>query len=242
MIPKTIWQTYKTKTPPLIFLDSIDTWLTRNPDYEWYYFDDAKCQQFIKDHFDDEFYQMYTSLPIGVMKADVWRVAVVYIYGGVYADLDTTCIQPINHWIKDYDLVVGIETEHGSINNYVFAARSEHPALYTVLQEFLNIYNSPGYLSKDSPTPVQDFGAHAWSHGILKHFNLVDHMSQGADYYNQEQKVLDENAYFYSFESNAFSFNQTETTAVHHRSGSVFYLNDYDSWRVKQKELFGMMI
>lgn len=242
MIPKIIWQTYKTSTPPLIFLDSVHTWLIKNPEYKWYYFDDDKCQQFIRDHFNDEFYKMYTSLPIGVMKADVWRVAVVYTYGGVYADLDTTCIKPITDWVKDKDLVVGVETEHGSINNYVFAASPKHPALYTVLEEFLNIYNSPGYLYKGSPTPVQDFGANAWSHGILKHFNLVGKMTLGAEYYNQNLKVLEENALFYSFESHTFSFNQIETTAVHHRSGSVFYLSEYDSWRVDQQKLFGMMI
>ena len=241
MIPKIIWQTYKTPYPTLQSVDSIRTWLDLNPDHVWYYFDDAKCERFVRDHFDDEFYQMYMALPLGVMKADVWRVAVVYVYGGIYADLDTRCLVPVAQWIHDTDeLIVGVETPHGAINNFVFAAVPRHPAVYTVLQTLLEFYKAPGYLRKDSPTPVQDFGAHAWSHGILSHYGLSDaeSMSQGADYYNTVDLVRQEKTKFFSYNSNAFSPFPTHDTLVHHLVASVSWSGPYESWRTQQPNIF----
>ena len=36
-------------------------------------------------------YDIYSSFPIGVMKADFFRYAVLLAHGGVYADVDTAC-------------------------------------------------------------------------------------------------------------------------------------------------------
>lgn len=242
MIPCVLWQTYKTKFPPQKSLESIHSWLTSHPPLQWYYMDDEKCDQFIKDNFTKEFYNMYSLLPFGVMKADVWRVAVVYVYGGIYADLDTKCLKPISTWLKpEYDLIVGVETKHGSINNYTFAASPKHPALLTVLNLFLEIYNSPSFLNKNSPTPIQDFGAGGWSSGILRHYNLEDKMHLGADYYNTDKKVIEEKTYFYSYDSRTFSPSPNNNTSVYHQSGSIFW-NDgqYESWRKEQHKEFGI--
>lgn len=242
MIPQFLWQTYKSKFPPNDALESIHSWLSLNPDLQWYYMCDAKCDQVIKDNFNKEFYSMYSSLPFGVMKADVWRVAVVYMYGGIYSDLDTKCLKPVSSWLNpDYDLIVGVETPNGTINNYTFAAAPRHPALLFVLNFFLELYNSPGYLDKNSPTPIQDFGAGGWSSGILKYYNLENKMHLGADYYNQDSKVKEEKTYFYSYDSHTFSPTPTDNTSVYHQSGSIFWNNNqYDSWRKQQQDTFGV--
>jgi mannosyltransferase OCH1-like enzyme len=41
--------------------------------------------------FDPKVYDIYSSFPIGVMKADFFRYAVLLAHGGVYADVDTAC-------------------------------------------------------------------------------------------------------------------------------------------------------
>lgn len=242
MIPNVLWQTYKTKFPPQKSLESIHSWLSLNPTLEWYYMDDDKCDQFIKDHFNKDFYNMYSSLPFGVMKADVWRVAVIYVYGGIYSDLDTKCLKSVDTWLKpEYDLIVGVETKHGSINNYTFAAAPKHPALLFVLNFFLELFNSSSFLNKNSPTPIQDFGAGGWSLGILKHYNLDDKMQFGSEYYNTDVKVQEEKTHFYSYDSHTFSPTPNNNTSVYHQSGSIFW-NDgiYDSWRKQQHDKLGI--
>lgn len=239
MIPKIIWQTYKDSNPPQHCIDDIRTWLEKNHDYQWYYMDDNKCDAFMRDHFSDEYYQMYTSLPLGVMRADVWRVAVVYVYGGVYVDLDTRCLQSIDTWIKeDWDLVVGVENSIGSINNFVFAAAPRHPALLHVLNYFLKLYQLKIYL-RDTQTPVQDFGQNGFSEGIIEYYNLT----HGEGYnYNDEAKVKEEKSYFYSHHSHAFVSTPTKDTLVHHKIGSQKWLNSpvYQSWRGHQRDMFGI--
>jgi len=49
----------------------------------------------------------------------------------------------------------------GAISNYIFAAIPKHPAIYSVLEIFVEIYQSDSFPNKRSPTPVQDFGAMA---------------------------------------------------------------------------------
>jgi mannosyltransferase OCH1-like enzyme len=244
MIPKIIWQTYKSSLPPTQALSSIRSWLEKNTDYEWIYFDDIKCDKFIKDHFDKDFYEMYRALPFGVMRADVWRVAIVYVYGGIYTDLDTVCLQPASLWTTTADLVVAVETPHGSIANFTFAAKPKHPALYTVLETFLETYSSPNFLNKveKTATPVQNFGAHAFSYGLLKHYGLSskESMQGGATIYNTNSKVKEENAVFFPYEEHRFAPNPTNNTYVHHQTASVFWNGGYQSWRQQQLEMLGV--
>ena len=229
MIPKIIWQTYKTPVPPNESLDCIKTWLDKNPSHVWYYFDDARCEKFIRDHFDDEFYNMYVSLPYGVMKSDAWRIAIVYIYGGVYADLDTVCLRPIDEWTNDRELVVSIEPPtHDGIANFCFAASPKHPAIYQCLEHLLINYNGPNYLDKliTTGTPIQNFGQHAFASGIKEYF--IKHPD-------------DTSIHMYSQDDNAFTPIHCNKSLVHHRTGSVYWTsNDYVSWRKQQHANFGI--
>jgi mannosyltransferase OCH1-like enzyme len=241
MISKLIWQTYKTKEPPIDSAFAIKSWLNKNPEYNWLYMDDNLCEQVIKDNFNDEFYKMYVNLPFGVMKSDVWRCAIIYLYGGIYADCDCYCLVPINNWnIETYDLVVGIERENGSLLNFVFGAKAKHPALYSVLKMFLEIYNSPLFLNKKEKTPIQNFGQLGFSHGILNHYGVNTHeqMIQGgtSNYYNTIKKVLEEKTKFFIHSENRFSPHKNQDTFVFHETASMNWKNNYNSWREEENK------
>ena len=59
MIPKIVWQTYRSDYPPQKSVEFIKTWLSFHKGYEWYYMNDKKNKQFIKDNFNDDFVEMY---------------------------------------------------------------------------------------------------------------------------------------------------------------------------------------
>jgi mannosyltransferase OCH1-like enzyme len=221
MIPKLLWQTYKSKFPPNDSISSIKTWLNLNPNYQWYYFDDVKCSQFISDHFSSEFVDMYNSLPYGVMKADAWRIAIIYVYGGVYADIDTRCLVPIDYWTKDYSFIAAVETPGGTIGNFTFAAEPNHPIIQSCLEHLLINYNDPNFMNHPH-TPIQNYGAHAFHAGIKKYC---------------ESNTLD-NIKIYDFHDNAFTPIPSHKTFVHHLAGSIVWSNNYDSWRKQQKNDF----
>ena len=75
-------------------------WLILNPDHEIKLFDNHDCLQFLKDNFDPIYCDIFNFLKDGPIKADFWRVCILYKNGGIYSDIDIVPLLPINHWIE----------------------------------------------------------------------------------------------------------------------------------------------
>jgi hypothetical protein len=84
-IPKNVYQTYKSPIPKCIE-ESIDTLKNQNKDFNFYFFDDDMCRDFIKEHFDNSVLNAFDTLIPGAYKADLWRYCIMYIKGGIYID------------------------------------------------------------------------------------------------------------------------------------------------------------
>src|SRR4029079_3282536 len=97
-IPKIIWQTMKTSRIPVIMSNNANTWIGKNPEYEYRLFDDTDIFNFIQKEF-PAYLKAYKKIKYGASKADLWRYLVIYKYGGVYADIDCRCIIPLREWI-----------------------------------------------------------------------------------------------------------------------------------------------
>jgi mannosyltransferase OCH1-like enzyme len=64
--------------------NAVNSW-KKHSDFEYNFYDDAQCEEFIKNNFDSNVYEAYMKCPMNVMKADLWRYCVIYKYGGIYA-------------------------------------------------------------------------------------------------------------------------------------------------------------
>lgn len=168
MIPKIIWQTYKEPFKNLqpYMIDALNTWKNLNPEFEYKYMDDFEASQFILNEYGKEWHDIFVSLPVGVMRGDLWRYMVIYKYGGVYADLDTECLTPINVWLnEDYDMIVCPETDI-HFCQWTFAASAGNPILKSVLDTIKEKLINPEY---GSPHFVHTHtGPAIWTNGILK--------------------------------------------------------------------------
>ena len=51
-----------------------------------------------KNDFPD-YLEGYKKIKYGASKADLWRYLIIYKFGGVYADMDCRCINPLRQWI-----------------------------------------------------------------------------------------------------------------------------------------------
>jgi mannosyltransferase OCH1-like enzyme len=59
-----------------------------------------------------EYLEAYRRLAKGVERADFFRYMVVLRHGGVYADLDTECVRPLDALLRSGDtLVAGWDNE-----------------------------------------------------------------------------------------------------------------------------------
>ena len=84
-----------------------------NPKYDHRYMNDTEAGDFIFNNFGYEYYNIFMSFPLGVMRADFWRYLILYKFGGVYADVDTICLEEISKWVDDskYDFIVCPESD-----------------------------------------------------------------------------------------------------------------------------------
>lgn len=98
-IPRIIWQTMKTNQVPAVLKSYADTWINLNPEYEYRFSDNDDILNFIQSEFPD-FLPAYNKIKYGASKADLWRYLVLYKYGGIYADLDCRCLNPLRNWIN----------------------------------------------------------------------------------------------------------------------------------------------
>jgi mannosyltransferase OCH1-like enzyme len=143
-IPRIVHQTYWSREGIPDELRKIsETWKSMNPEYEYKFYDDKACFNFVEHEF-PEYYDAYVNLPKNVERSDFFRILVVLREGGVYADMDAGCVKPIDTFISPTDaLVVGWENECATderaysrhfarkrqITNWVFAGAPGHPAL-----------------------------------------------------------------------------------------------------------------
>ena len=64
------------------------SFIERNDDYYFFFWDDFAAYQFMEAHFWGEpIFQIYQQCQHGIMRADIFRLCVLFIYGGWYFDL-----------------------------------------------------------------------------------------------------------------------------------------------------------
>lgn len=137
-IPKTIYQTWKTREVPAFMKKYIDTWINWNPEYDYQLFSDEDCEQFIKKYFPDNVLSAFQKLNVGPYKADLWRYCVLYIKGGIYVDIDTVCLHPLKNIISHQDQFVSARDNPTGMN-YIYqaflASVPKHPFLKEAIDQ-----------------------------------------------------------------------------------------------------------
>jgi mannosyltransferase OCH1-like enzyme len=73
---------------------------------------DSECLEFIRAEF-PELLGVYEDARFAVTRVNIFRLAVLYRYGGVYADLDMVCLRPIE------ELLEAIGGDHGRCHSDV---------------------------------------------------------------------------------------------------------------------------
>ena len=94
-IPKLIHQSYKDALR-INNLKACQSWKYLNPSFTYKFWNDEDCRNLIQQNFSKDVLKVYDSLYAGAFKADIFRLCVLYIEGGVWADISTLCESPIN--------------------------------------------------------------------------------------------------------------------------------------------------
>ena len=111
-----VWMTYKVKQGlPELQQFCYESWIDMNPEYNVHMYDDADIDKQIRNKdLPRALPAVFESMPLPVMKADIWRYCVVYLNGGIYSDSDNACVVPIEKWNNreqqnKYDVIITLE-------------------------------------------------------------------------------------------------------------------------------------
>ena len=102
-IPKLVWQTYKNCNLSAPAVANNEAMRLRNPGYAFHFYDDATAEAFIRSHFVPYVANAFVSLTSGIARADLWRYCVLFVYGGVYVDVDVKLKHPLDSILRPDD-------------------------------------------------------------------------------------------------------------------------------------------
>ena len=93
-----------------------------------YFFTNEMCDDFMKK-FDKRVYIAYESLIPKAYRSDLWRLCILYRYGGLYTDISLNITENIDYF-KNYDFVLCEDTNKGDIYNaLLYFKKPKHPLL-----------------------------------------------------------------------------------------------------------------
>lgn len=193
-IPRNIFQTWGSKDLSDGFKILTQSWKEKNPNYAYFLFDDDDCEKFIKKNFNENIYNAYCRIIPGAFKADLWRYCVLYIYGGVYVDIDTICLENIDSCLnEDIEFMTPIDLNncpyYGTYNlfNCFIASVPKHPILLNCIERvvyhvennivpFSNLdFSGPGLLGKsvNKFLDLPEESTFIKKEGIINNINLL---------------------------------------------------------------------
>jgi len=117
-------------------------WTILNPDYKLNLHDDADCRTFLLNEFSQKHLDLFDFLKHGPIKADFWRVCILYKCGGVYVDSDVQPLVPIDIFLED-NVDFFVCTSYGpNYNPNFIMAKPGDEFLKQCIDEYLQMYDS----------------------------------------------------------------------------------------------------
>lgn len=119
---KLAFQTYRDKS--LIPSKVEENWKEFAPEYTRIVLDDQEAIEFLQRHYSPNVTEKFMSLTNGAHKADLLRYCILYVYGGLYADIKTVWIRPVRELFpypnKFYTIFIGQRHPFLKIMNVMF--------------------------------------------------------------------------------------------------------------------------
>lgn len=139
MIPKIIFQTYKTQEIPAHWKSSPVSIKKYMPDWQYVFMTDIDNLEFVKTHF-PSFLNWFANLKYPIQRADVIRYMFLYVNGGLYLDMDielNTSMEPLLQSGSDTFLVKAPRNWWGHYTNFLMASTPKNKFFLAVLDECL---------------------------------------------------------------------------------------------------------
>ena len=150
-IPKIIHQIWLGSPVPESFKALQQSWVECHMGRGWSYklWTDEDVAEL--NLYNQEFYDATDNYGV---KADILRLEVLYMYGGVYADMDCECLRALDDLHYTYDFYVGIQPLDSAfvqLGNALIASRAGHPILHHCITTIKDDWHLQGAPKKTGP-------------------------------------------------------------------------------------------
>jgi mannosyltransferase OCH1-like enzyme len=204
IIPKIIIQTDKSNECDLAKYNSIMSFIELNPEYEYMFFNDEECYNFIKNNYDEITLNTYNKLKPTAYKADLFRACVLYKLGGCYFDIKQVNRVPLRDIINENQDLILCKDAHPSAHYNAFILCSPNNLIIkkiidSIIENVKNDYygtcplcpTGPCLLYKICPKHETDI-VHKFNHIIYAHHKI---RHKGYIYNKQSKKIIINTAY-----------------------------------------------
>ena len=143
-IPKKLWLYWNSplESAPDVVQVSVKSWKAKNPDYEVILLNDENLEAFLGFDFNALFHISTVNLGFA-MKADILRLYLLSVHGGVWADTTTFSIRSLSEWLPECSSQTGfftfrhLKNKTRPVEAWFIAAQKGHFVVRKVLALFL---------------------------------------------------------------------------------------------------------
>ena len=174
MIEKNIFQSWYTKKLHPLLQEKINKFKNLNSEYTYHLYDDNDMDIFVNKHFNGVIAECYNKLNIIVAKVDFWRYLILYKYGGIYLDMDSSIEKSLDELIKNEDQA--IITAENNPNLYVQWAlifSKEHPILKKTIELICSNIKNNSYPNNIHKMTGPTVYSRAINHIHMELFNTI---------------------------------------------------------------------
>lgn len=124
-------------------IKSSNNWKELNPEYDIKLYDDGMISSFLMEEYGELYKNIFDYLKDGPIKADFWRLCILYKNGGIYSDIDNMPFVPLSVFIeKDIDFVTCSSYWHYTFNPNFIISNKENIILKKCIGWYVNKYNN----------------------------------------------------------------------------------------------------
>jgi len=137
-IPKIIYLTSKTKDIPGFV---IPNWKKIYPNYQIKLYDNNDCINFLGKEYGVEHIDIFNHIKDGPIKADFWRVCILYKYGGIYSDIDSEPLVNMEKILeKNTTFMTSTSNTISNFNPQFIVSKANHIILKKCIDKYIEMY------------------------------------------------------------------------------------------------------
>lgn len=145
-IPQIIHQTYKTSTLPPVWKETPKSWMRNHESWSYMFWDDTDCRKLVSKYFPN-FLSVFDAYQYPIQRADAVRYMMMYVYGGIYVDMDIACKKPVDSlFYKISDIYLLRTPNTGIITNCFMASKPGCNFWLHVIQMMIERARNPSTL------------------------------------------------------------------------------------------------